>query len=125
MTYYTGGNIDVTSEEVAALSQSDIDTLSYGSKLEFMSWYTYPGTICESSRFKNSNCKVLTVAGTLKFMVLFFYQRLTLGILRTKTIRFLFWFCGLSWISLVLTISLSCQPYVPSRAPFSASHFPT
>lgn len=57
MTYYTGGNIDVTSEEVAGLSQSDIDILSYGSKLEFMSWYTYPGTICEPSGSKSSICK--------------------------------------------------------------------
>lgn len=45
-------------------------------------------------------------------MVLFFYRRLTLGILRTKTIKFLFWFCGASWIALILTVSLSCRPYV-------------
>lgn len=44
-------------------------------------------------------------------MVLFFYRRLTMGILRTKTITFLFWACGLSWIALIMTVSLSCRPY--------------
>lgn len=47
ITYYSGGNIDVTADQVTTLPQSDIDTLRYGSKLEFVSWYTYPGTICE------------------------------------------------------------------------------
>lgn len=93
-TYYSGGNVDVTPEQVATLPQSDIDVLRFGSQLEFVSWYTYPGTIW-----------------TLKFMVLFFYRRITLGVLRVKTIRFLFWFCGTSWIGLILSVSLSCRPY--------------
>jgi hypothetical protein len=46
VTYYSGGNIDVTADQVKTLPQSDIDCLRYGSILEFASWYTYTGTIC-------------------------------------------------------------------------------
>lgn len=109
ITYYSGGNIDVTAEQAATLPQSDIDTLRYGSQLEFVSWYTYPGTICRTIFPEVSDGT--DFIGTLKFMVLFFYRRLTLGILRTKTIKFLFWFCGASWIALILTVSLSCRPF--------------
>lgn len=44
-------------------------------------------------------------------MVLFFYRRLTMGLLRRRTIKFLFFFCGASWIALILTVSVSCRPY--------------
>jgi NAD/NADP transhydrogenase alpha subunit len=47
ITYYTGGNIDVTPEETVALTNNDVAILEYGSKLEFASWYTYPAVICE------------------------------------------------------------------------------
>ncbi|PSN69764.1 hypothetical protein BS50DRAFT_618756 [Corynespora cassiicola Philippines] len=94
ITYYTGGNLDVRPDMVEALSDRDIEILTWGSQLEFASWYTYPGTIW-----------------TLKFMVLFFYRRLTLGALRRRTLRVLFWSCGISYVILCLTVSLSCRPY--------------
>ncbi|KAH8168785.1 hypothetical protein LIA77_10911 [Sarocladium implicatum] len=94
ITYYTGGNIDVTPGQVPKLSDSDVAILRYGSKLEFASWYTYPGSIW-----------------VLKFMVLFFYRRLTMGILHRRTLNFLFIFCGVSWVVLILTVSASCQPF--------------
>ncbi|KAL0942842.1 uncharacterized protein CTRU02_200728 [Colletotrichum truncatum] len=94
ITYHTGANIDITPEMVPKLSDHDVEILELGSKLEFMSWYSYPGCIW-----------------VLKFTVLFFYKRLTLGILRRKTLIGLFWLCGLSYIALCLTITLSCSPY--------------
>ncbi|KAJ5018583.1 Acyl-CoA dehydrogenase family member 11 [Colletotrichum sp. SAR 10_99] len=94
VTYHTGGNIDVTADAVKSLSEDDVRILELGSKLEFISWYSYPGCIW-----------------VLKFTVLFFYKRLTLGILRRKTLITLFWLCGLSYITLCLTVTLSCQPY--------------
>lgn len=94
VTYTTGANIDVSAAEAAAVSESDRLILRLGSKLEFVSWYTYPASIW-----------------VLKFMVLFFYRRLTMGILRRKTITSLFWFCGISWAVLVIVVSLSCRPY--------------
>ncbi|KAK2045352.1 hypothetical protein LZ31DRAFT_553258 [Colletotrichum somersetense] len=94
MTYYTAGNIDITADVVPNLSDHDVQVLELGSKLEFMSWYTYPGCIW-----------------VLKFTVLFFYNRLTLGILRRRTMKMLFWMCGSSYIVLCMTVTLSCWPY--------------
>ncbi|KAK2054081.1 hypothetical protein LY76DRAFT_465759, partial [Colletotrichum caudatum] len=45
VTYYTGGNIDITADVVPNLSDHDVQVLELGSKLEFLSWYTYPGCI--------------------------------------------------------------------------------
>lgn len=47
ITYYTGGNIDVTAELVEILPDRDIEILVYGSVMEFISWYTYPAVICK------------------------------------------------------------------------------
>ncbi|KAK0387016.1 hypothetical protein NLU13_5330 [Sarocladium strictum] len=94
ITYYTGGNIDVTPMQANSISNSDRIILRYGSQLEFISWYSYPGSIW-----------------ILKFMVLFFYRRLTLGILHCRTINFLFFFCAASWVALIVTVSVSCRPF--------------
>ncbi|KAH7322568.1 hypothetical protein B0I35DRAFT_426045 [Stachybotrys elegans] len=95
VTYRTGGNINVTPEMVPSLSDQEVATLEYGSKLEFMSWYTYPGSIW-----------------VLKFIVLFFYRRLTFGgTLRRRTLRTLFGLCGLSWMVLYLSITFTCRPF--------------
>ncbi|KAI8261697.1 hypothetical protein K4K58_001088 [Colletotrichum sp. SAR11_239] len=45
VTYHTGGNIDVTADAVKSLSTDDVRILELGSKLEFISWYSYPGCI--------------------------------------------------------------------------------
>ncbi|ORY61753.1 uncharacterized protein BCR38DRAFT_495595 [Pseudomassariella vexata] len=90
ITYYTGGNIDVDPNGVS-LSQEDIRILTLGSKMEFASWYSYPGT--------------------LKFTVLLFYKRLTLGVMREKTLHFLLWACGTSYLALALSVSFTCRPY--------------
>lgn len=47
ITYYTGGNIDVSRSQALTLPDRDVEILEYGSKLEYASWYTYPGVICE------------------------------------------------------------------------------
>ncbi|TQN67090.1 hypothetical protein CSHISOI_08331 [Colletotrichum shisoi] len=45
VTYHTGGNIDITADVVPKLSDHDVELLELGSKLEFLSWYSYPGCI--------------------------------------------------------------------------------
>ncbi|GJC98719.1 kinesin-like protein [Colletotrichum higginsianum] len=86
ITYYTGGNIDITADMVPKLSDHDVEILELGSKLEFLSWYSYPGCIW-----------------VLKFTVLFFYKRLTMGLFRRRAMIGLFWLCGLSYIGLCMT----------------------
>lgn len=46
ITYYSGGNVDVTPDLALTLSDADVAILEYGSKLEYTSWYTYPAVIC-------------------------------------------------------------------------------
>ncbi|KAJ0160861.1 hypothetical protein CTA2_7171 [Colletotrichum tanaceti] len=94
ITYHTGGNIDITADMVPNLSDRDVEILQLGSKLEFLSWYSYPGCIW-----------------LLKFTVLFFYKRLAMGLLRRRVMIGLFWLCGLSYIVLCMTVTLSCVPF--------------
>jgi len=75
------------------LTQHDIARLTYGSKLELTAWYSYA-----------------TLIWCLKFTMLFFYARLTLGSLHNKMVRYLFWICGVAYIAVFLTISLGCYP---------------
>ncbi|KAK1561743.1 uncharacterized protein LY79DRAFT_173697 [Colletotrichum navitas] len=94
VTYYTGANIDIPAAAVPSLSDHDVAVLELGSKLEFLSWYTYPGCIW-----------------VLKFTVLCFYNRLTLGVLRRRTMKALFWLCGTSYLVLCMTVTFSCRPF--------------
>ncbi|KAG8157988.1 hypothetical protein KVR01_012260 [Diaporthe batatas] len=92
--YYTGGNIDVTADEVTSLSDADVRILEMGSKMEFVTWYTYPGFVW-----------------VLKFCILFFYRRLTLGLIKERTLKFLFVFCGVTWAALIIAVSSTCRPF--------------
>lgn len=46
ITYYTGGNINVTPGTESFLSDRDIAILTLGSKWEYASFYSYSGLIC-------------------------------------------------------------------------------
>lgn len=46
----------------------------------------------------------------MKFSILFFYKRMTLGVSKERMVKALFCFCGLTWISVVLAVSLTCRP---------------
>lgn len=92
--YYTGGNIDVTPDEVDSLSDADVRILEMGSKMEFVTWYTYPGFVW-----------------VLKFCILFFYRRLTLGLTKERTLNLLFAFCGVTWAALIIAVSSTCRPF--------------
>lgn len=92
--YFAGGNIDVTSDQVDSLSDADIRILEMGSKMEFVTWYTYPGFVW-----------------VLKFCILFFYRRLTLGLTKERTLNLLFVFCGVTWATLIIAVSSTCRPF--------------
>lgn len=92
--YYSGGNIDVTVDQVDSLSDADIRVLEMGSKMEFVTWYTYPGFVW-----------------VLKFCILFFYRRLTLGLTKERALNCLFVFCGVTWAALIIAVSSTCRPF--------------
>lgn len=48
--------------------------------------------------------------GVLKFSILFFYKRIGQGLVKPRTISVLFWFCGLTYVALMVTISSTCRP---------------
>lgn len=47
MDYFTGGNIDIRSVQVDSLSDEDVRILTLGSKMEWVTWYSYPTFICK------------------------------------------------------------------------------
>lgn len=51
--------------------------------------------------------------GTLKFSILFFYRRLTANgrLTANHFLTILFWFCSLTYGTLMVTISSTCRPY--------------
>lgn len=49
-------------------------------------------------------------AGALKLQVLFFYNRLSLDLLKPRTVNTVFVVTVLAYVALVLTISLTCRP---------------
>lgn len=67
---------------------------------------------------QHSSRKLLTHSssnkpGTLKFSILFFYRRLTSNgrLTANHMLTILFWFCGLTYATLMVTISSTCRPY--------------
>jgi hypothetical protein len=92
-TYHSGSLLEVNEGNVNLLTEEDIEILALGSRIEYFSFFIYSGCIW-----------------SLKFSVLFFYNSLTLGVVRRKTIIFLAWLCGISYTVLCLTALLSCRP---------------
>jgi threonine/homoserine/homoserine lactone efflux protein len=76
-----------------SLSDGQVKSLEAGSRAQFAAWYTYTAMIW-----------------CMKFCMLFFYKRLTFGTMQHRTVNWLMWVCGVTYIAVLLTISLSCQP---------------
>ncbi|GME58533.1 transcriptional regulatory protein [Neofusicoccum parvum] len=92
--YRDGTNVDVPPSSINGLTDSEIDRLRYGSKMQLAAWYSYTALIW-----------------CMKATMLFFYKRLTFGLWQHKALRYLAWFTALSYMAVVLTISLGCHPY--------------
>ncbi|KAH6652430.1 hypothetical protein BKA67DRAFT_573979 [Truncatella angustata] len=93
VTYYTGASLNIDPSKVDLLTDNDIRILVMGSRIEYASFFIYVGCIW-----------------TLKFSVLYFYNRITLGVLRRKTVMFLWWFCIGSFFVVCTTALCSCYP---------------
>ena len=93
LIYLYGANADVAPDKVNDLTEKQIAELTLGSKAQWAAWFTYTGMIW-----------------SMKFCVLFFYKRLTIGTLQHRMIPWLMAICGLSWLVVVLNNLLSCLP---------------
>ncbi|KAH0015710.1 hypothetical protein KCU78_g8094, partial [Aureobasidium melanogenum] len=91
--HYTGESSEVTEEWLRTATQADIDRVTYGSKLEYTAWCSYPALIW-----------------SMKFTMLFFYKRLTLGSFHNKMIKYLFWFTSISYVVVWFVLIFGCFP---------------
>ncbi|CAD0088229.1 unnamed protein product, partial [Aureobasidium mustum] len=93
LVHYTGESSEVTEKWLETATQADIDRVIYGSKLEYTAWCSYPALIW-----------------SMKFTMLFFYKRLTLGSFHNKLIKYLMWFTGISYVVVWFVLIFGCFP---------------
>ncbi|KAI4725483.1 hypothetical protein E4T49_06728 [Aureobasidium sp. EXF-10728] len=91
--HFTGESSEVTEKWLETATQADIDRVTYGSKLEYTAWCSYPALIW-----------------CMKFTMLFFYKRLTLGSFHNKLIKYLFWFTSISYFVVWFVLIFGCFP---------------
>lgn len=92
--YHTGQNVDVPPTAVGELSAGDIKRLESGSKVELTAWYSY-----------------ISLIWCLKFSMLFFYRRLTVGSFQQKLVTYLFWMTGVTYLALFAVVTFGCFPF--------------
>ncbi|KAF2221192.1 hypothetical protein BDZ85DRAFT_302523, partial [Elsinoe ampelina] len=112
VAFKKGQNVDLSPAMIEKLTEADIARITWGSKVELAAWYSY-----------------ITLIWCLKFTLLFFYQRLTLGSFNAKLVRYLFWIIGITYIALFLVVTVGCRPFkanwqVSPMAPWQCSFRP-
>ncbi|KXT07693.1 hypothetical protein AC578_10247 [Pseudocercospora eumusae] len=115
ITYLEGSNVDYTAAQIGRLTDDQVGRVVYGSKMELFAWYTY-----------------VTLIWSLKACMLFFFNRLTFGLSQQIFVKVLGVACAVTYLAVLLTISLSCRPIhlnwqvrplPPSRCMFRAQNF--
>ncbi|KAG8624724.1 hypothetical protein KVT40_007791 [Elsinoe batatas] len=100
-----GTNLDYN----PAMTQSDIQSITSGSKFQFSAWYTYTSMIW-----------------SMKASMLFFYRRLTFNSLQQRLVQWIALSLLVTYLINILTISLACRPFVSNwAAPTTCSPTPT
>ncbi|KAF4548084.1 Hypothetical protein D9617_32g092040 [Elsinoe fawcettii] len=112
VAFQKGQNVDLLPSMIEKLTAADIARITWGSKVELAAWYSY-----------------ITLIWCLKFTLLFFYQRLTLGSFNAKLVKYLFWFIGITYIALFAVLTFGCWPFqanwqVSPMAPWKCSFRP-
>ncbi|KAF7193424.1 hypothetical protein HII31_05204 [Pseudocercospora fuligena] len=115
ITYLEGSNVDYTAAQISRLTNDQVGRVVYGSKMQLFAWYTY-----------------VTLIWSLKACMLFFFNRLTFGLSQQIFVKVLGVACAVTYLAVLLTISLSClpihlnwqvRPLPPSRCMFRAQNF--
>jgi hypothetical protein len=94
ITYNDGTNLDFSQAEISRMTQSEIDRVTFGSKMQLFAWYSYTALIW-----------------SLKGTMLCFFHRLTFGTWQQKLIKYISYACAVSYIAVFCTISAGCRPY--------------
>jgi len=93
VAYFKGQNVSLLPSQLPLLTKADLARLEYGSKVELSAWFSYVSLIY-----------------ALKFTMLFFYKRLTLGSLHGKLVRIFFWVVGIAYLANLLELTFGCYP---------------
>ncbi|KAF9890556.1 hypothetical protein FE257_005687 [Aspergillus nanangensis] len=88
-----GTNIGFTDDQRAALTADEIDRFARGSKCLLAGWTCY-----------------VTLIWSLKACMLFFYNRLTLGLFQQKLVKLNAVLCACTYVAVIFTIFLHCRP---------------
>ncbi|KAL2862397.1 uncharacterized protein BJX67DRAFT_385648 [Aspergillus lucknowensis] len=88
-----GTNIGLTNTQRAALTPEQTASLVFGSKCLMAGWTCY-----------------VTLIWSLKACMLFFYNRLTLGLMQQKLVKLNAVLCGATYVAVIFTIFLHCRP---------------
>lgn len=88
-----GANIGLTNAQRAAMTPDQVKSLVIGSKCLLAGWVCY-----------------VTLIWCLKACMLFFYNRLTLGLMQQKLVRINAVLCALSYVAVIFTIFFHCLP---------------
>ncbi|KAH8893942.1 hypothetical protein GQ53DRAFT_793407 [Thozetella sp. PMI_491] len=92
--YHTKTNVESGQlQKIRPLTDDEIAQFEFGSKEELAAWYSYA-----------------TLIWCLKGTMLFFFKRMTFGLWQNRLVKWLAVACAISYISVFLTISLSCRP---------------
>ncbi|OJD31370.1 mg2+ transporter zinc transport protein [Diplodia corticola] len=92
--YHYGTNVDFKVAELEAMTPARLHKISKGSKYELAAWFSYSALIW-----------------SMKATMLFFYRRLTFGLWQRRLVRHLTLACALTYLCVLLTITLGCRPF--------------
>ncbi|KAL1646608.1 hypothetical protein SLS58_003194 [Diplodia intermedia] len=92
--YRYGTNVDFSEAEYEAMTSAELHSVSKGSKYELVAWFSYSALIW-----------------SMKATMLFFYRRLTFGLWQQRLVRYLTLSCALTYIGVLVTITLGCRPF--------------
>ncbi|KAL3420370.1 hypothetical protein PVAG01_08869 [Phlyctema vagabunda] len=94
LIYFTGSNVEASVEQLTrTLTAEEIAGFESGSKEQLVAWYSYTALIW-----------------CMKASMLFFFQRLTVGLWQYRLLKWLGLICGLCYIAVFLTITFGCYP---------------
>ncbi|PWY66715.1 hypothetical protein BO70DRAFT_271787, partial [Aspergillus heteromorphus CBS 117.55] len=88
-----GTNIGLSDSERASMGEQEMSRRIIGSKILIFGWALYA-----------------TLIWILKACMLFFYNRLTLGLTEQKLVRITAILCGCTYLAVLLTLLLYCHP---------------
>lgn len=92
--YYSGTNVEASAvQKTRTLTDAEVRAYIFGSQEQLIAWYSYTALIW-----------------SMKATMLFFFNRLTIGLWQHKYVKWLGLICAISYLAVVSTITFGCFP---------------